>query len=141
MTPPTVDDLKPVAFRCFRDERGALVALDLLSAVPFPVARTFWVYDVPAGTARGSHAHKFCQQFLVCVTGSVSVEMFDGSAERSISLTEGQAVHVPPGIFATERYLAPGSVLMVFCDRPYEPADYLTDRAAFIGHRRQLEAE
>lgn len=140
MTLPTVDSLNPVAFRCHRDERGALVALDLPSAVPFPVARIFWIYDAPAGTARGSHAHKICQQFLVCVTGSVSVEVFDGSAERAIPLTEGQAVHVPPGIFATERYLAPGSVLMVFCDRPYEPADYLTNRAAFLAHRREMEA-
>jgi dTDP-4-dehydrorhamnose 3,5-epimerase-like enzyme len=140
MTPPTVDDLEPVAFRCFRDARGALVALDLPAAVPFPAARVFWVFDVPADTARGAHAHKQCRQFLVCVTGSVTVELFDGSAERLIALAEGQALHVPPGIFATERYTAPGTVLMVFCDRPYEPADYLTDRAVFVAYRRELEA-
>jgi dTDP-4-dehydrorhamnose 3,5-epimerase-like enzyme len=140
MTLPTIDSLNPVTFRCQRDARGALVALDLPAAVPFPVVRAFWVFDVPADTARGAHAHKQCQQFLVCVTGSVAVEVFDGSAERSIALAEGQALHVPPGIFATERYVTPGSVLMVFCDRPYEPADYLTDRAAFLAHRRQMEA-
>jgi dTDP-4-dehydrorhamnose 3,5-epimerase-like enzyme len=140
MTLPTVDTLDPVAFRCHRDARGTLVALDLPSAVPFAVVRAFWVFDVPAGTARGAHAHKLCRQFLVCVSGSVAVEVFDGSAEGSITLGAGEALYVPPGIFATERYLAPGSVLMVFCDRPYEPADYLTDRAAFIAYRRELEA-
>ena len=75
------------------------------------MVRAFWS-SMPAGTARGAHAHKQCQQFLVCVTGSVVIEIFDGSAERSIALAEGQALHVPPG-FSTERYTAPGSVLMV----------------------------
>ncbi|HYM73037.1 MAG TPA: FdtA/QdtA family cupin domain-containing protein [Stellaceae bacterium] len=135
----TVDGLAPTELRCFRDARGALVPVDLPAVVPFAVVRLFWVYDVPAGTSRGSHAHKECHQFLVCVAGTVAVEAYDGSAERSFVLTEGQALHLPPGIFATERYVAPGSVLMVFCDRSYEPADYLTEREAFLAYRRQMQ--
>ncbi len=137
---PTAASLAPVALRCFRDERGALVPVDLAATVPFPVARVFWVFDVPAGMLRGGHAHKRCHQFLVCVVGAVSVEIYDGSAERTVALSAGEALHVPPGIFAAERYDAPGSVLMVFCDRPYEATDYLSDRAAFVAHRRQLQA-
>ena len=136
---PTVDGLEPLQLRCFRDERGALVPFDVAIVVPFPVVRVFWVYDVPARSSRGAHAHKECHQFLICVVGSVTVDVFDGSSARSITLAEGQALHIPPGIFATERYETPGSVLMVFCDRPYETADYLNDRAAFVAYRREAE--
>ncbi|HLY45170.1 MAG TPA: FdtA/QdtA family cupin domain-containing protein [Stellaceae bacterium] len=135
---PTVASLKPAALPSFRDEHGVLVPIDLAQAVPFPVVRVFWVCDVPPGTIRGGHAHKACQQFLVCVAGSLAVEADDGVAQRSVRLSAGSALHIPPGIFAAERYETPGAVLMVFCDRPYEPADYLSDRAAFIAYRRRL---
>jgi dTDP-4-dehydrorhamnose 3,5-epimerase-like enzyme len=135
---PTVDSLVLLQLRCFRDDRGALVPLDVATVVPFSIVRIFWVYDVPANSSRGSHAHKECHQFLVCMVGSVDVDLFDGSSERTIALAEGQGLHVPPGIFATERYATPGSILIVFCDRPYETADYLTDRAVFIAYRRAM---
>ena len=62
----TVDDLRPVALRTFIDPRGALVPIELAQTIPFTVARFFWIFDVPAGEARGSHAHKLCHQYLVC---------------------------------------------------------------------------
>jgi dTDP-4-dehydrorhamnose 3,5-epimerase-like enzyme len=137
----TVDDLKPVALRLFRDARGVLVPIELAQSLPFKVARFFWIFDVPAGQVRGAHAHKLCQQFLICALGSVQVEAYDGRAERAIVLTAGQALHVLPGLFTAERYGTPGSVLMVFCDRPYEPEDYLNDRDAFLAYRREASAE
>ena len=133
---PTIAALQKITLQSFRDPRGVLVPVDLAQVVPFPVARVFWVYDVPVGTSRGGHAHKICQQFLVCMTGSVTVQIFDGAAERSVPLAAGDALYVPPGIFAAEEYGSPDAVLLVFCDRPYEPADYLTDRAAFLAYRR-----
>lgn len=136
----TVDDLKPVALRLFRDVRGVLVPIELAQSLPFKAARFFWIFDVPPGQVRGSHAHKLCHQFLICALGSVHVEAYDGHAERTIALTAGQALHVMPGLFTAERYVAPGSVLMVFCDRPYEPEDNLDDRDAFLAYRREAGA-
>jgi dTDP-4-dehydrorhamnose 3,5-epimerase-like enzyme len=136
----TVDDLDPVEFRLFRDARGALVPIELAKSLPFRVARFFWIFDVPAGQVRGAHAHRLCHQFLICALGSVQVEATDGRAERAFELTTGQALHVPPGLFTAERYMTTGSVLMVFCDRPYEPEDYLHDREAFLAYRRSIGA-
>jgi hypothetical protein len=75
---------------------------------------------------------------MVCAVGSLRVEAFDGRAERSIVLMAGQALHVPPALFTAERFGAPGTVLMVFCDRIYEVGDYLTDRAALAAYRQGL---
>jgi hypothetical protein len=134
----TVDDLRPVAFRLFADPRGALVPIEVPKSIPFKVARFFWIFDVPCGEVRGAHAHKLCHQFMVCAVGSLRVEADDGQAERLIVLTAGQGLHVPPGLSTAERFEAPGTVLMVFCDRPYEPEDYLNNREALRIWRRQV---
>jgi len=136
----TVDDLRRVALRIFIDPRGALVPIELAQSIPFKVARFFWIFDVPPGEVRGSHAHKLCHQYLVCAVGSLRVDAFDGRTERSIALTAGQALHVPPALFTAERFDAPGTVLMAFCDRPYELDDYLTDRGALAAYRREVGA-
>jgi dTDP-4-dehydrorhamnose 3,5-epimerase-like enzyme len=133
---PTVGDLKLVTFPRYADGRGVLVSVDdLARAIPFPVIRIFWVSHVPAGAARGAHAHKACHQFLVCAAGSLLIEAYDGSSERTLRLVEGQGVHVPPGIFATQRYEDENTTLIVFCDRPYERGDYLADHGALISFR------
>ena len=102
MTLPSVKALEPVALRAFRDARGVLVPLELAQAVPFPVRRVFWITDVPAGTERGGHAHKTCHQYLVCIGGLIQVGVDDGTATRTLPLPAGSALHVPPGIYATE---------------------------------------
>jgi dTDP-4-dehydrorhamnose 3,5-epimerase-like enzyme len=134
----TIDDLKPVVFRLFSDQRGVLVPVELSQSIPFKVVRFFWIFDVPSGGTRGSHAHKACHQYMICAVGSLHVDAFDGHAERVIPLTPGQALHVPPAILTTERFDTSDSVLMVFCDRPYEVDDYLDDRAALVAHRQQI---
>ena len=60
------------------DLRGSLVAGETSSEVPFTPERFFIVYDVPTREARGAHAHRECEQFLVCVTGSVHAVVDDG---------------------------------------------------------------
>jgi hypothetical protein len=134
----TVDDLRPVAFRPYRDSQGALVPIELPQSIPFKVARFFWVFDVPAAEVRGSHAHKLCEQYMICAVGLLRVQAYDGRAERSIALTAGEALHVPRAVFTAIRFDAPGTILMVFCDRPYEPDDYLNDRDALLAYRREV---
>ena len=120
-----VDELAVIDLPQFRDVRGLLVPLEFLNAVPFEVRRMFWIVDVPPGGTRGGHAHKRCDQFAICISGHVAIEAFDGRSKRTFELRTGQALHIRPGIFTTERFIAPGSILSVLCDRPYESTDYL----------------
>ncbi len=62
-------------FDVHTDERGSLSIIDL-SKIPFVPKRVFSVYDVPAGTVRGKHAHWMCQQYLFCVKGKIEVGYF-----------------------------------------------------------------
>ena len=133
-----VDDLGVVSFDTFREKRGVLVPVELAKSVPFPVKRIFWIFDVPVGGMRADHAHKICQQFMICAAGALRLETFDGERERTLALEAGQGLHVPALMFVTAWFERPGSVLMVLCDQSYDPGDYIFDRAALTMFRRAV---
>lgn len=122
---PAIDQLTVIELPHFRDSRGLLVPVEFSNLVPFPVKRMFWIVDVPTGGVRGGHGHKRCHQFAICTAGQVAIEAFDGRANRTLLLSPGQALHIPPGIITTERFIIPHTVLSVLCDRTYDPDDYL----------------
>jgi hypothetical protein len=135
---PSVAGLAAIDLPMFRDARGVLVPVEFEKVVPFSVRRLFWLSEVPAGGVRGGHAHRRCQQFLICMSGLVAVEVFDGDAERIIELGFGQALHIRSGLFSTERFPKEGGLLAVLCDRPYEADDYLFDREAIVKLRNGI---
>jgi dTDP-4-dehydrorhamnose 3,5-epimerase-like enzyme len=132
---PSVADLKIDVFSQFRDDRGVLVPFDVAAAIPFPIVRFFWIFDVPLGTTRGAHAHKRCHQYYICGAGSLRVEAYDGQNDRILTLNAGKGLYIPPAIFTTESFSAPNSILIVFCSSLYEIDDYIRDRGALISFR------
>ena len=49
------------------DPRGNLSVIEGVRTVPFEIKRVFYLYDVPADSERGGHAHYEAEQFLVSV--------------------------------------------------------------------------
>lgn len=121
----SVRDVAMFRLRANRDARGELTVIELAQTVPFPVVRMFYIRDVPATMARGGHAHRVCNQFLVCQTGQIRVVVFDGEQSAEFALHAGDAIWIPPTLYATETFEEAGSMLMVLCDRPYEALDYV----------------
>ena len=128
----SVDAIRIDQLPAIRDERGGLVVAEFRDYVPFQVVRLFYVHDVPADTVRGQHAHRRCRQYVICQTGRVAIEAHDGTRTRRVELQAGQAVLVEPGIFFSETYADPDTVLLVLCDRPYEPDDYIRSLDEFL---------
>ena len=118
------EDVRLVEFAPNLDGRGRLTEFDF-SAVPFPVHRMFAVSDVPAGTTRGGHRHEGVEQLLACVTGAITVELRRGEARHEIALSpESGALYVGAGVWASQRYLEEGSVLVVLASAPFDPTTY-----------------
>ena len=112
-----------------------LVVIEGQNQVPFAIARVF-VVRAPAGAIRGQHAHKACTQLLTCPIGSVDVLCDDGFETASYILDRpNTGLLIPPSIWAQQTYRAPGSVLTVLCDRPYEAEDYIRDYTEFKAYR------
>lgn len=108
------------------DARGALSVGEVPTEVPFSPARYFVVFDVPTVELRGEHAHKQCQQFLMCLHGSVSILLDDGEARCEVLLDRpDMGVFMPAMIWGTQYRYTSDAVLLAFASRAYEADDYI----------------
>jgi len=116
-----VRDLKMV-----RDMRGSLAVAECQSEIPFPVSRCFFVYNVPGKEIRGEHAHRACEQFLVCVHGQVRVMLDNSRAQSEVKLhSPRQGLYIPPMMWAAQYGYSEDAVLAVFASHNYDVDDYI----------------
>lgn len=114
------------------DMRGNLVAADF-SEVPFVPQRVFAVFGVSSEFIRGSHAHRRCEQFLICVTGSIRCLVDDGDARDEVSLDEAhRGLHMPAMIWGTQYKYTRDALLLVLASEPYDADDYIRDYDEFL---------
>ena len=119
---------KRLELQSFIDEAGSLVIGEVGKHIPFPIKRFFAITNVASGEKRGRHAHRELNQVLVCLSGSVDVALNDGQRWWSETLDQpGQALHIPPMIWAEQTYADPKTVLLVLCDDVFRESDYLCD--------------
>lgn len=115
-----------------RDLRGSLTAAEFPD-LPFEPRRVFTVFDVPSESVRGAHAHRACSQFLICVAGTVSCLVDDGSAREEVRLESSDVgLHIPPMIWGTQWRYSRDAVLLVLASHPYDAADYIRDYEEFL---------
>ena len=108
------------------DDRGWLAAVDF-DAVGFDVTRAF-VVGSGHGIARGGHGHRQGRQLLTLASGRVRVDLRWGQQTASVVLSRDcRFLLVEPGVWASQTYLDRDSCLVVFCDTPYDPDDYVHD--------------
>ena len=113
--------------------RGNLTALEFSRELPFVPQRIFMTYGIPSLSTRGEHAHRLCEQFLVCVHGECHLRVDDGENCEEFCLNRPtHGVLVPPMVWAQEHLHSADSVLLVLASRPYEPADYIRDYNEFM---------
>jgi UDP-2-acetamido-3-amino-2,3-dideoxy-glucuronate N-acetyltransferase len=114
------------------DLRGNLAAGEVGTHVPFTPKRYFIVFDVPGKDVRGEHAHRRCAQFLVCVRGSVTVVVDDGTNSEEIVLdAPNVGLYLPPLVWAVQYKYSADAMLLVLASDPYDPDDYIRDYDAF----------
>lgn len=115
------------------DTRGSLTVGEVPTEVPFAPARYFAVFGVPSIELRGEHAHKQCQQFLICLHGSCRILLDDGERRCEVTLDRpDMGVFMPEMIWGTQYRYSPDAVLLVFASRPYESDDYLRTYDEFL---------
>lgn len=116
----------------FDDMRGSLSVGDFKADLPFLPKRYFTVFDVPSAEIRGEHAHRHCQQFLLCVHGSVRVLADDGRHRAEITLdSPSVGIHLPAMIWGTQYRYSRDAVLLVFASEAYDNNDYIRDYNEF----------
>ena len=137
-----LDDVKLMPIPAMRAEDRALVVLEGDRQVPFPIRRVFNVHAERAGLVGGKHAHRICQQFLVCVHGACEVMVCAELHERRTYTLDRPdlGLWIPASLWSDQRYLTADTVLMVLCDQVYDATDYLRDPEEYTRYRRSGSA-
>lgn len=108
------------------DLRGSLSVGELGGDFPFQPRRYFIVFDVPSEELRGEHAHRECQQFLICAHGSCRALLDDGTTRDEVVLDRPDlGLYMPAMIWGTQYRYTRDAVLLVFASLPYDSADYI----------------
>lgn len=113
-------------------DNGTLIVGEHPAQLPFRVERIFTLLDIPEGEVRGTHAHRECEQFLVCLVGSVTAVVDDGITRAEVVLDRPSlGLHMPALTWGTQYRYSPDAVLLVLASHPYDADDYIHDYDEF----------
>ncbi len=134
---PTVFDCSLITLPRIKNRDGNITPIHNSVEIPFDIKRIFYLYDVPGGELRGSHAHKECQQFLIAASGSFEVLLNDGKIQRLVQLNRPyMGLHIPPGIWASEVNFSSGTICLVLASQLYNESDYVRSYEEFLDFRQ-----
>jgi UDP-2-acetamido-3-amino-2,3-dideoxy-glucuronate N-acetyltransferase len=135
--PIKVDGVRLVHAPVIRDLRGNLSAREVGRGLPFAPQRSFIVFDVPTKEVRGEHAHRRCEQFLVCVKGSVQVLCDDGRHRQDFHLASSEVgLYLPAMVWGVQYHYSQDAMLLVYASDAYDPDDYIRDYEQFLREKR-----
>jgi dTDP-4-dehydrorhamnose 3,5-epimerase-like enzyme len=128
-----VDDCKIIQLPKISDPRGNLSFIEGGQHIPFEIQRVYYLYDVPGGSDRGSHAHKTLHQFIIAMSGSFDVVLNDGRETRRFHLNRSyNGLYVCPMMWRDLDNFSSGSVCMVLASSHYNEQDYIRDYPQFL---------
>ncbi len=133
----TVFDCSIIELPRILNRSGNITAIENNIEIPFDTKRIFYLYDIPGGESRGSHAHKDCHQFLVAASGSFEVQLDDGRVKKTVMLNQPyRGLHIPPGIWASEVNFSSGAICLVLASHKYNESDYIRDYNEFLKFKK-----
>lgn len=114
------------------DKRGNLSFFEYPRQLPFEIARTYWIYDVPGGEIRGSHAFKEQQEFIVALSGSFDLILHNGIEEERYALNRSYyGVYVPKMHWRRIENFSTNSLALIVSDMIFDADDYIYDFEEF----------
>ena len=115
------------------DERGNLSFFQNEDHLPFSIQRVYWIYDVPGGETRGGHAYREMQEFIIALSGSFDVVLFDGKEEKKFTLNRSYyGLYVPKMVWRSMENFSTNALAFVASDSFYDEQDYIRDKNTFI---------
>ena len=120
-----------------RDKRGNLSVVESGVSLPFEIARTYWVYDVPGGEALQGHAYYKSEEFIIALSGSFDLMVDDGNECVTFHLDRcNKGVYVPSGMWRHLLNFATNSIALVVTSTAYSPKDYIRDYNTYVELKR-----
>jgi len=64
----SIEKVKIINLPKIEDLRGNLSFIESKKHIPFDIKRVYWIYDIPGGEIRGSHAYRTLQEFIIALS-------------------------------------------------------------------------
>lgn len=120
------------------DPRGNLSFFQYPNQLPFEIVRTYWIYDVPGGETRGSHAFREQQEFIIALSGSFDVVLHDGQNEERFSLNRSYyGLFIPKMYWRKLENFSTNSLALIVSDKNYDENDYIRDYDVFLNLKNE----
>lgn len=120
------------------DKRGNLSFFEDENQIPFKIERTYWIYDVPGGEVRGSHAFKEQQEFIIALSGSFDVVLHDGEKEITFTLNRSYyGLYIPKMYWRRLENFSTNSLALIVSDKSYDENDYIRNFDDFLNAKHR----
>lgn len=103
------------------DKRGNLSFIESARHIPFEIARTYWLYDVPGDEHRNGHAFKEQEEFIVALSGSFDIVLNDGTETRRYHMARSYyGLYVPRMMWRELDNFSTNSLALVLSSTLYD---------------------
>lgn len=134
--PSTIDDCTIVELPRVMAGNGHLTIVECGETLPYEMRRAYYLYDIPASSERGAHAHKECHRFLVAISGSFEVELDDGLNKKTVRLDRPfYGLYVAPGVWTAIDSFSGGSICLSLASDLYSEVDYIREYSEYLEYR------
>lgn len=121
--------------KSFSDDRGILNVIEYGVDIDFTIKRVYYIHNNSANLKRGFHAHKELKQLMVCLTGSVEVELNNGTDIEVYHLDnhdKGLLIDFPA--WRVLRNFSEDALVMVFASDVFFEDDYIKNYEEFLDY-------
>lgn len=135
-----MENVKIIELPKILDRRGNLSFFENSHQIPFDIKRTYWIYDVPGGQIRGSHAFKKSTEFIVALSGSFDVILNDGQTEKKHPLNRSYyGLYVPNLLWRRLENFSTNALALIVSSVAYNKEDYIRNFDEFKTLRNELK--
>ena len=129
-----------IKFPCVPDKRGSLSFIEDNKHIPFKIKRVYWIYDVPGGATRGSHAFYTNEECIIALSGSFEVVLHNGVKETSFTLNRSyHGILVPKLTWRKIENFSTNSLALILASTTYMAEDYIRDFHEFLTLRENAD--
>ncbi|MCT4665547.1 MAG: FdtA/QdtA family cupin domain-containing protein [Flavobacteriales bacterium] len=134
----SVQDTKIIDLPKKIDPRGNLSFLESKEHIPFEIKRVYWIYDVPGGEERGGHAFKEQLEFIIVLSGSLDVVVFDGNEEKRYHLNRSYyGLFIPKGIWRRMENFSTNSLVVCLASTAFDTSDYIRNKQDYLRFKNE----
>jgi len=114
-----MDKVQLLNFRSVNDVRGILTSIELGVDLNFEIKRIFYLHHVHA--ERGGHAHIDTDQVLICMSGSLEIELVFNQKMFYFHLDNPEiGITIPRMTFVTMRHFSSDACVLVLANTHYD---------------------